>query len=81
VKRNSTWRLRIYDVVLISAMHRTYDIFEKLPDGSLIWRVAVVGHEESISKLKELGRKSKNEFVLMHTPDKAVIATVNSHAS
>jgi hypothetical protein len=59
-------------------MNRTYDIFEKLPDGGLIWRVAVVGHEQSIAKLKELGATSPNEFLVMHMPDHAVVATINS---
>jgi hypothetical protein len=34
-------------------MERTYDIFEKMPDGSLLWRGAVPGHETAIHKLQE----------------------------
>ena len=57
---------------------RQYDIFELLPDGSLVWREVIVGHEPAILRLKELGAKSSNEFRLMHIPSKALIAKVNA---
>jgi hypothetical protein len=59
-------------------MERTYDIFENMPDGSLIWRGAVPGHEAAIHKLQELAAKSSNEFRLMHLATSTVIATVNT---
>lgn len=58
-------------------MNRTYDIFEKKPDGALVWRAAVVGHEEAIRKLKEISAGSSSEFQLMHVPTKSLIAATN----
>jgi len=59
-------------------MERTYDIFEKESDGSMLWRVAVPGHEAAIRKLQELAANSPNEFHLMHIPTKTTIATINA---
>ena len=44
-------------------MLRDYDIFEKIPDGSTIWRVSVFGQYEARRKLQELAEHSPNEFV------------------
>lgn len=43
-------------------MKRTYDIFEKLPDGSSIWRACVPGKFDAQRKLQELAEHSDNEF-------------------
>ena len=43
-------------------MRPEYDIFEKLPDGSSIWRVCVPGQYEAERKLDELAENSENEF-------------------
>ena len=43
-------------------MRPEYDIFEKLPDGSSIWRVCVPGQYEAERKLDELAEYSENEF-------------------
>lgn len=59
-------------------MERSYDIFERMPDGTLLWVAAVQGHEEAIIKLKWWGEKRSNEFRLMHLPTSAVIAVVNA---
>ncbi len=32
-------------------MDRDYDLFEVFPDGSLIWRGSVTGHEKAIRRL------------------------------
>lgn len=58
-------------------MDRIYDIFEKMPDGSLIWRAVVNGHEEGIAQLKTLAAQTENELHMMHVPTKTVIATIN----
>jgi hypothetical protein len=58
-------------------MLRTYDLFEVLPDGDLIWRATVEGHESAIEKLRQAAKGSGNEFRLMHLPTKSVIATIN----
>ena len=62
-------------------MSREYDAFEVLPDGTLMWRATVVGHEDAFQKLKEVAKDSPNEFRLMHVPTKTVIATINSKSA
>jgi hypothetical protein len=59
-------------------VERTYDIFEKQPDGAMLWKATVVGHEPAIAKLRELAGKSPNEIQVMHLPTKALIATMNA---
>jgi hypothetical protein len=49
-------------------MQRTYDIFENMPDGSLIWCAAIPEREAAVQKLQELAATSPNEFRLMHFP-------------
>ena len=43
-------------------MRPEYDIFEKLPDGSSIWRACVPGQYDAERKLQELGEHSGNEL-------------------
>jgi hypothetical protein len=43
-------------------MRHDYDIFEKLPDGSTIWRFCVSGWYDTERKMWELAEHSKNEF-------------------
>jgi len=59
-------------------MIREYDAFEVLPDGSLMWKATVKGHEDALTKLKEIANGNTNEFRLMHVPTKTVIATINT---
>jgi hypothetical protein len=59
-------------------MLRTYDLFEVLPDGDLIWKRTVEGHEKAIEQLRRVANGSANEFRLIHIPTKAVIATINA---
>jgi hypothetical protein len=58
-------------------LERTYDVFERFPDGTVRWRTSVVGHEAAIVKLKEIAVSSTNEFQLMHLPTQTIIATIN----
>ena len=44
-------------------MMRNFDIFEKAPDGSMIWRTCVFGKFEAERKLHELAEHSKNQFL------------------
>jgi hypothetical protein len=62
-------------------MNREYDAFEVLPDGSLIWKATITGHEDAIKKLKEVAKDNTNEFRLMHLPSKTVIATINAKSA
>jgi hypothetical protein len=58
-------------------LNREYDIFERLPDGTDLWREFVVGLEPSRRKLQELAAGSKNEFYAIHTPTKEIVAREN----
>jgi hypothetical protein len=58
-------------------MDREYDIFEKLPDGTLMWRTVATGHDNAISVVKKLATDSPHEFQVIHLPTKAVIARIN----
>jgi hypothetical protein len=59
-------------------VERTYDIFEKMSDGSTLWRVAIQGHEAAVLKLKEIAAQSPNEFELRHLASNTLIATINA---
>ena len=58
-------------------MNREYDIFERLPDGSVLWRAFVQGLEPARAKLNQLASSSKNEFFAIHTPTKEITVRVN----
>ena len=42
-------------------MVHEYDLFEKFPDGSSLWRASVLGLESARIHLQELSRKSNNQ--------------------
>jgi len=46
-------------------MRRDYDIFEKFPDGSTLWRACVAGRYEAQRKVAELAEHSENEFFVI----------------
>jgi hypothetical protein len=60
---------------------REYDIFEKLPDGSVMWCAFVRGVENAARRLTELGAASPNEHFAIHTPSREIVARVNVPAS
>ena len=43
-------------------MRHDYDIFEKFPDGSTLWRACIAGRYEAHRKMQELAERSENEF-------------------
>ena len=43
-------------------MRREYDVFERFPDGSSIWRATVAGRYEAQRKMQELAELSENAF-------------------
>lgn len=47
-------------------MHHKYDLFEKFPDGSSLWRACVVGLEGTRQHMSDLARRSSNKFYAMH---------------
>jgi hypothetical protein len=47
-------------------MHHKYDLFEKFPDGSSLWRACVVGLEGTRRHMYDLAKRSSNRFYAMH---------------
>jgi hypothetical protein len=43
-------------------MRREYDVFERFPDGSSIWRATVSGRFETQRKIQEFAEHSPNNF-------------------
>jgi hypothetical protein len=58
-------------------MDRSYDIFEKLPNGKILWRGCVHGLDIAHAKVYEFGRRSRSEFFAIHTPTHEIVARVN----
>jgi hypothetical protein len=46
-----------------------YDIFEKFPDGSTLWRACVRGRFEAQRKISELAERSENKFYMIDIQD------------
>ena len=59
-------------------MNREYDLFEKFPDGCVLWKVCVAGLEAAIAKLKQEAPLSPNEHFARHTPTNAIVARLNA---
>jgi hypothetical protein len=43
-------------------MRHNFDIFEKFPDGSTLWRACVSGSYETQRKIQDFSEHSKNQF-------------------
>ena len=46
-------------------IRREYDIFEKFPDGSTLWRACVSGRYAAQRRMQELAEFSDNEFYVI----------------
>jgi hypothetical protein len=44
----------------------SFDIFERLPDGGVLWRGVVSGEDNAAAKLSELGQTTANELFACH---------------
>jgi hypothetical protein len=44
---------------------RDFDIFEKFPDGSTLWRATVRGRFEAQRKIDELAERSENQLFMI----------------
>lgn len=58
-------------------MDRDYDLFERLPDGQIVWRAVLRGRDNATHKAQELAALSSNEFIAIHVPTREVIARMN----
>jgi|HubBroStandDraft_4_1064222.scaffolds.fasta_scaffold874493_1 hypothetical protein len=54
------------------SLNRDYFVFEKLPDGSALWRDWVLGMENVELKLQELARESNHKFFALNLLDRSV---------
>lgn len=61
-------------------MEREYDLFERLPDGSPVWRGNASGLPNVRLKLQELATTTANECYAIHLPTKEVVARLNVKA-
>jgi len=61
----------------VGTLNREYDIFERLPDGTDLWKDYVHGLEQARRKLQEFAAQSNNEHYAIHTPTKEIAARVN----
>jgi hypothetical protein len=56
---------------------REYDLFERLPDGSPIWRGRVVGLQEAQIRLQQLASTTPNECFALYLPTKEIVHRLN----
>jgi hypothetical protein len=54
-----------------------FDIFEKLPDGTIVWREVVSGLEPAVLRMKALASVSTNEFILLYSPSNKIVDRAN----
>jgi hypothetical protein len=54
-------------------MNYKYDLFEKFPDGSSLWRACVIGLESARVHVFELSRRSSNQFYAMHVASGKIV--------
>jgi hypothetical protein len=47
-------------------MSPKYDLFERFPDGSSLWRACVIGLDGARWHMKDLAVRSSNQFYAMH---------------
>lgn len=58
-------------------MNRTYDLFERLPDGQLLWRCCVSGPEGARRELDALARQTRKECLAIDLSTGAVLERLN----
>jgi hypothetical protein len=55
-------------------MNHQYDLFEKFPDGSSLWRACVIGLEGTRLHMFDLARRSPNQFYAMNVENGKIVA-------
>ena len=55
-------------------MNHAYDLFEKFPDGSSLWRACVIGLEDTRQHLFDLARRSSNQFYAMDVASGKIVS-------
>jgi hypothetical protein len=54
-------------------MSTLYDLFEKFPDGSSLWRACVMGLEGARLHVSDLARRSPNSFYAMNVTNGKIV--------
>jgi hypothetical protein len=54
-------------------MSSLYDLFEKFPDGSSLWRACVIGLESARLHVTDLARRSPNSFYAMNVANGKIV--------
>jgi len=54
-------------------MSHVYDLFEKFPDGSSLWRACVIGLEGARLHVSNLARRSPNTFYAMNVASGKIV--------
>jgi hypothetical protein len=54
-------------------MDSDYDIFEKLPNGKVVWRFSVAGRDQALAKFEQIAAISANEVFVMQVDTQEVI--------
>lgn len=62
-------------------MVHSFDIFEVLPNGDLIWKNVIDGRENAMLALEQMATGQQNEFRLMDLDKLSVIACVEQNQS
>jgi hypothetical protein len=62
-------------------MEREYEIFERLPDNSLMWHDHATGLPKARNKLREIAQSSGNECFAIHLESGEIVARCNVGAS
>jgi hypothetical protein len=55
-------------------MNHKYDLFEKFPDGSSLWRACVIGLQGTRLHMFDLARRSPNQFYAMNVVSGKIVA-------
>jgi hypothetical protein len=61
-------------------VNRKYDLFERMPDDSTIWKDVAQGLESARVTLSRLAERSPNEFFAIHIPTNEIVAQANVRA-
>ena len=62
-------------------MRHVYDVFEKFPDGSTLWRASVTGRFEAERKSHELAELSENKFFFIDIQAEDFLPTFKARAA
>jgi hypothetical protein len=57
-------------------MNYEYDLFERMPDGSLLWRGLEEGLEQARCRLCVLNSETGHECFALYVPTEEIVATV-----